>query len=368
MIFASILDAGLIPFLAFTAMMSDNQLFGPADMDERWVTLLPTEIQRYIILDSTFVVSVTTGGIHFVSLCISIYLALLFRKISRLPPDMNPLEDNLASRHKRNKSSVSTALTESSNRDSYLSAPLIDSPRNVPFVHTRNESTSSVSSPQRHSQQSPDAPFYQQPNSQRSSRANLMTSPERRSARTSTFERLDHPKPSSPLQKSSSDTQSEENWVSYPSPSPSPPLHEPPEFQHLKNRDTRQQQITIPFKYDYTNKSPRPLEMNPPTPPVTASWQVAANQRALKPINGNNSPAIWEDIDFQNDKSSLSHGPSNGAADNQVPFYGKLRGSVKRAARVVSSGIDGKSASGMRAREVSGKVAEEGRSAVMEYI
>ena len=134
MIFASIVDAGLLPFLAFTALMARNQYLEVDEASGHWQTLFALATQTDIVIYSTYLISMTTGGIHVASLCISIYLALVFRQISKLPPDMNPLEDNLTSRHKRNKSSLSASVSDiTSNRDSRLSAPLMDGPTDSPL-------------------------------------------------------------------------------------------------------------------------------------------------------------------------------------------------------------------------------------------
>lgn len=90
---------------------------------------------------------------HFITLLLSIWLFVLFRKIVNLPPDMNPLESNLTSRaHKRNKSSVSTMSTYDDKRTSTQSVsrsgqPYEDlgQPPTMPFMHTRNNSGASMS-------------------------------------------------------------------------------------------------------------------------------------------------------------------------------------------------------------------------------
>jgi len=103
---------------------------------------------------------------HTVSLGISIYLALMFRRIANMPPDMNPLESNLTSRvarHKRNKSSVTSSYTSSSENVKRLSTPLeehrrsgapyetLSRPPSIPFMHTRAGSKDSLVSSKRDS-------------------------------------------------------------------------------------------------------------------------------------------------------------------------------------------------------------------------
>ena len=90
---------------------------------------------------------------HFITLILSIWLFVLFRKIVNLPPDMNPLESNLTSRaHKRNKSSVSTMSIYDDKRTSQQSEARsggpyegLSQPPTMPFMHTRNNSGTSFS-------------------------------------------------------------------------------------------------------------------------------------------------------------------------------------------------------------------------------
>ncbi|MCJ1251378.1 hypothetical protein MMC30_008611 [Trapelia coarctata] len=362
MLFAAMFDAGLIPFYVFTALISHQQYYEPSVAPGRWQTLFEDDPKTQKIIYSTYLIGVTAGGIHLVSLCVSIYLAFIFRKIARLPPDMNPLEDNLTSRHKRNKSSLSATATEINNRDSHLSAPLIDAPRMVPFMHTRTDSNSV--SPQRrpvHSHQNSrtDLPLYQQPRSQRSSRADILPSPERSPKRNLQYS---DPRPTS-TRPNSTHSSLNDNWVSYPSQSPSPPTAGPPEFQHLRtiqnlpNPTLPQPQVN---KYDFSNRTPRPLEMNPPTPPITSYYGNRGEDRALAPMPAN---AVWyEDPNTpQRPQQQPQHGrgDSYGGVRDKMRYYGNLHAGK---GRVVSSGAKVDERSGMRAREVSGKVAEEGRA------
>lgn len=98
--------------------------------------------------------AIGAGSTHVISLSASAWLGWLFRKISLMPPDMNPLEDNLTARplHKRNKSSVSSVTSTGADPEK----PWLESRRNsasvmdgvpervsVSFMHTRTESRDS---------------------------------------------------------------------------------------------------------------------------------------------------------------------------------------------------------------------------------
>ena len=431
-IFAAIVDAGLIPFFTLTALLAHNQLYGSPDTDEpKWATLFGTDMQTYIIVQSTYQISLVDGSLLLTSLIVSIYLAITFRRISKLPPDMNPLEDNLTSRHKRNKSSLSTAISEPSNRDSAI--PLMSPSRSVPFAHTRNDSSSNLSSPQRRAAASTRGSridlaedLYQQPKSQRSSRIDLLStsrpastlnmdhsrfqtrnspgrpdsaiyserhqSPVRpRSTVYADFYR-DSPRPSSNRPPSSEYTcveqDADENWISHPSPtsSPSPPRFAPPELQHLRNFDREQSHRASPpppvklFKYDkhdYSNRSPRPLGMNPPTP-MDPEHRRSVEARALQTSSGNadgryRSPPVWQDIQLDHNGSPSSEVLKLSPGRRPGKVYGDLHtGSAggrpqKEVGRTVSSGVDAMNIgldSAIRARDVSGKVAEEGRGRI----
>lgn len=123
-----------------------------------WGTLLKTTVAKEKILLSAFLTSVTNGGLHFVMGVISVCMAVIFRQISHLPPDMNPLEDNLTAQpqHKRNRSSIPSSSSQAhlsmstlgefdpAKRMSQSSDPLISPTRTLHFLHTRTDSTSSL--------------------------------------------------------------------------------------------------------------------------------------------------------------------------------------------------------------------------------
>ncbi|OJD17907.1 hypothetical protein AJ78_02012 [Emergomyces pasteurianus Ep9510] len=148
MLFASILDAGLIPLFVFTGIIArvehTSRTYG-------WGTLFGTKFAADTIIYATFLGCCVTAGLHVASFVISLYLAVIFRKISKLPPDMNPLEDYLTSRsHTCSKSDItdisekriSDITIEPSNfyRGCLVKEPLITPTRSVRFMHTRADS------------------------------------------------------------------------------------------------------------------------------------------------------------------------------------------------------------------------------------
>lgn len=458
MLFAAILDVGLIPFLVFTILISHTQSVEPTNAPGHWTTLFGTDGATTKIVYSTFLLSVVTGGLHVVSLIISIYLGVIFRKIAQLPPDMNPLEDNLTSRHKRNKSSIldnrmsqaTTATANSQKEDPKAEDPLISPPRTVPFMHTRNASQDNimdVSRPKyspRGSRTDVSTPFYDQPPAHRSSRTNIQgpfyekasnrssrtnlqapfyeQAPSHHSSRTnvqsqfhdespvshqssrtqfhaisldespvmqgpspkqtsepaitrsptksssiyssSTITTIATSRPGSARPRSAVSSPPDSNWITHPSPSASPSPSPPRELKHLSNKSSYQPlSQTSPFEYNSQKENmPKPLEMNPPTPPIQQQKRrQTAGQRALTPRNGNAGEGNWDGpgtIGIGKARAWGGMGRSDGGMNN---------GGMGGGGRVVSrSGVEVGArgilpSGGIRAREVSGKVMEEGR-------
>lgn len=120
-----------------------------------WTTRLADQSLLKYFVPATYYTIIGCGGLHLLSLIISLWLGWMFQKISTMPPDMNPLEDNLTARpsfrHKRQKSSIASSSTVFSEK---LSTPSErarssmvyggdSSPPKVPFMHTRTNSASS---------------------------------------------------------------------------------------------------------------------------------------------------------------------------------------------------------------------------------
>jgi hypothetical protein len=125
--------------------------------------MFPTDEETDKVLMTTWLTAIATAGLHLLSACLDMYLALVFRKISKLPPDMNPLEDNLTSRrktkHKHKNSSISAITPLTSDQEKRFSdQSTIAGDRNsqykdipsptktqVPFMHTRTDSETTYS-------------------------------------------------------------------------------------------------------------------------------------------------------------------------------------------------------------------------------
>ncbi|RYO73948.1 hypothetical protein DL764_011022 [Monosporascus ibericus] len=152
--FSAVHDLATAALYGFGAALVHNQ-------GGDWTTLLGNKDLAEFLVRTEYYALIVAGGLHVVSLAISTYLGLMFRRIARMPPDMNPLEDHLTRRaHKRNKSSVATTATWETESTKRLSTPLEDRrrsgapyedvcssrPPSIPFMHTRTGSRDSFGS------------------------------------------------------------------------------------------------------------------------------------------------------------------------------------------------------------------------------
>ncbi|KAH8172656.1 hypothetical protein LIA77_06911 [Sarocladium implicatum] len=154
-VFAAVSDLTALVLYTFGA-------FSIHQHSDGWATRL-TEHQSLMktFVPAAYYGTIGAGGTHLISFMISLYLGVIFRKISMMPPDMNPLESHLTARpkHKKSKSSVSTLSTADEKR---LSTPLenhrrsgvpyedVSRPPSIPFMHTRTQSRDSNASRNSH--------------------------------------------------------------------------------------------------------------------------------------------------------------------------------------------------------------------------
>lgn len=194
--FALVTDAGFIPFYVYTLLLSRRNADMEAGTTGRWRTLFPTDDDTDKILLTTWLTAIAASGLHLISAVLDIYLVIAFRKITNLPPDMNPLEDNLTrrkSKHKHKNSSISaatpflddekrfsaqssTSIDRNSQSDPLLSED-VPSPTKtqMPFMHTRNNSETTYSPHTPHSARESKERFsmYSTPQTARQSRTSL---------------------------------------------------------------------------------------------------------------------------------------------------------------------------------------------------
>lgn len=442
--FALILDAGFVPFYVFIALMANNNRTKDAGVQGRWHTYFNTDDATMKILTTTWLTAVTTGGMHLVSFCLDVWLLIIFRKISNLPPDMNPLEDNLTSRRStKHKYKDSDATTVSEKRMSDLSSTtsipgayrniqasesVSSESRTIPFLHTRGESGSgSIYSPhtpasarqsranlEKHSQ------FYQQSQPHRASRADLWHEDDAHSQSLSTMDSSSNYSDASrdtlpsmlkrntlastsgniqrrgTIKQAKPKRQDElqtDNWFVHmesPRDGYEPMRHE--QFpQEEKPYDNRRD--SLDFSEDeetganpgYTDV-PAPLRMNPTTPPGNrpAEQRLSRAPTSLSTISdvSSISRASTPKKKFYGSLQSATQGlrstgdrsPSgrvlkkNGSPEPEMQQYRQADSSPRVVSR---TGLDfdgdlglgaGTMMGGWRRRDVSGKVAEEGRS------
>ncbi|KAI9793798.1 MAG: hypothetical protein M1833_000521 [Piccolia ochrophora] len=430
MLFASAMDSGLIPFYVFTTMMAQTQR--SLGLEAGWSTVFVDPIPTGKIIYAIFLLGTVAGSLHVASLLLSLYLAVIFRKISRMPPDMNPLEDNLTSRHKKKNSELtltekrsSQASTDStytdltsSPRNSHLEDPLIAPPRTVPFMRTRNNSTSTMmtyhtaSGSARNSRADLPSQLQQSPSRTDLARSSRSLSPTKRLSTAPSLEATTPPKPSHHRK----DSLLVDNWYTYtttgtPRPAddddeaetditttyPNPLTRASSTVSSLRSHEARLASSgpayhalhDNPFSHDIVDAEPhhaytdipllpRPLESHPPTPPPNASpTKTPARIAPKQPLAATNpnrvgslKATLYDDLKCATPPLMVGKRAS-GTPASAARGIGSLPGSG--GARVVSnSGTDfdfeGRGGNAMngnanagRRREVSGKAMEEGR-------
>ncbi|WPG97309.1 Hypothetical protein R9X50_00008300 [Acrodontium crateriforme] len=153
--FSLFTDAAILPFYAFMALVANNNLQGGTASPNSWSSFFGsgaplTQLQQAIWLGSAAV-----GGLHLISCFLDIWLTLIFRNITRLPPDMNPLEDNLTSRrsvkhkHKNSEYTLASDVSTSEKKSAFMSGSTLDLAgsevsRNIPFGQSRNDSSTNL--------------------------------------------------------------------------------------------------------------------------------------------------------------------------------------------------------------------------------
>src|SRR5436305_12502666 len=93
MLFSAGLDASLLSFYAFSVLTSRTQysLFEKDPGQMAWTSVFPGTTTTAKLVEAICLTSIVAGSLHCFSLFIGVSLAVIFRKISKLPPDMNPL-------------------------------------------------------------------------------------------------------------------------------------------------------------------------------------------------------------------------------------------------------------------------------------
>ncbi|CBX99074.1 hypothetical protein LEMA_P083130.1 [Plenodomus lingam JN3] len=320
--FAMVTDAGFIPFYVFTLLMAKRNSDLEAGTTGRWRTMFPTDGETNTVLKTTWLTATTLAGLHLVSIFLDLYLVVIFRKISSLPPDMNPLEDNLTSRrkskHKHKNSSISaipqfagdnekrfsTQSTVASEKTSQAD-PLLHKDRpnpmknQVAFMHTRTNSET-VYSPSNAPVGSPiqrtlfhvfaasgSPETLAQRKSMLAEQANIKRHSRNDSYVTSASKQDFYTPPGTAhsekqgaggdlsLQRNSRETLQNDNWFVHPDDEEDQPKHHatsPPKQTIFASSAAYNGYDTLSPYEDVSDEEahamvPQPLGMNPPTPP-----------------------------------------------------------------------------------------------------
>lgn len=117
------MDLCLLPFYIYIVLVDRSSFNEPQGSADRWRSFFNSDISTNDFLIATWVIAIVAGAIHLICGCNSLYMACVFRKISHLPPDMNPLEDNLTSRRRSKHKHKTSELSLSNKHDSAISLP-----------------------------------------------------------------------------------------------------------------------------------------------------------------------------------------------------------------------------------------------------
>ncbi|QSZ32775.1 hypothetical protein DSL72_002354 [Monilinia vaccinii-corymbosi] len=407
MLFASFIDITIAPFYAYISLAAKTK-------QTTWATLFSDQALLTIFTDILFYAATVGSVLHLISLGVSLYLAVTFHKINKLPPDMNPLEDNLTSRHKRNKSSISTFTTIGSpsekrfsrgsnledKRRSEAAYEDLDRPPAIPFFQTRTNSsesfktnqssprTSRTGSPARYNAYKPDQ-------SSRHSVTDFKPAPSVSSSPKRDPHHAYTSVPASDLSLHNAEefTSKSNNsggiaWFSNDSLSKKgngsgAPNSRPHSPQKSSYHPLPLDPSTID-DYEVEFRLPNPLMENPPTPrhnfPSSPSKCSSQAPSAIAPGNDEYSPSadITDESSWPLPLGSpeireLTPKPLRTRdSDSDDSFKSKYYGDLKpgtppvmvggdNIGRQVSSGTDFLNQRGIYRRDISGKMAEEGR-------
>lgn len=367
MLFAAFFDASIVPFFAFSAYVARTK-------QSAWTNIID-QAQMETFATLVFYLASAGGSMYVVSLILSIGLAIVFRKIVRLPPDMNPLEDHLTSRHKRNNSAMTntTDATEKrllmpleSNRHSGAPYEDVSRPPSIPFFQTRSGSTESFSTykptppPSRDSRLDLPSRQYQILQSPRSSvgsdikHATYYPASSTKHGSYSELLQSDSASERSSRQTAPR-TKTTEAWYTR----DSLPKRESLASDRSRSNSPRKENQTAHQRHDSTEYPylPNPLEANPPTPRYS---YCPSRDSPLSEVSHNRDSSDIADSSRIRETSPVQE-------DFRAKYYGEMKPGKPPIMigknRQVSSGTDFKNLGGYKVdrRDVSGKIAEEGR-------
>jgi hypothetical protein len=114
--FTLFMDTAIIPFYVFVVLLANQNYNEDVGTPDRWTSLFTNQHTTDLLIWVTYVGGIVLSALHFLSIGLDLYLVIMFRRIASLPPDMNPLEDNLTRRaskkHKHKNSEMSSSSSE----------------------------------------------------------------------------------------------------------------------------------------------------------------------------------------------------------------------------------------------------------------
>ncbi|KAK6534125.1 hypothetical protein TWF281_005463 [Arthrobotrys megalospora] len=142
-------DCCLIPFYVFIAMWTWQQraqMIATPDNPDNWVSVFNKDNPEFnqLMVFISFCTSCAGGGLMVITVLLGLFIAITFRRISRLPPDMNPLDDSVYTSLTTRPSSKRFSKSSNSSSDSFEKSASRDvSPqRAVPFLEVRTKNGS----------------------------------------------------------------------------------------------------------------------------------------------------------------------------------------------------------------------------------
>lgn len=351
--FAMVMDATLITFYVFIVLLGRTQEEMRPNTAGRWHSQFGSDDATSQLISAIWIVAVTCGGLHIFSLFMDIYLIIMYRKISALPPDLNPLEekkDNLTRRktkHKYKNSEVT--LVDDEKRFSDMSGSTMGTPNRMSFRDSRDMRDSYYSPHNLKSTPTvtPRASIYQQSNNVVSSRVQLTSSHQRNKSFVDAYPEASRfsPMPNNPISPKRNtggsvvsslhsyhtspssasistmhekeqnyfaigdETDDQTDYVQVPAHSPYSPQPRRHHLQEITKLANNAGELQAPPKYHQEPQHParevsstNPLRMNPPTPPP----QPIVARNASKPISPQVSTYNATSMPFTTASSNLS--------------------------------------------------------------
>jgi hypothetical protein len=167
------MDTALVPLYVYIVLLIKSNATLPTPQYQasgdmvpgswQFTSVFSVKVSMDLILEIIWIAAIAIAGLHLACCGMDLYLIIIFRKIAKLPPDMNPLEDNLTARKRsghKHKNSEMTINTNLSGDDmtlaerkklAHMSGSTLsvdnksfDDNRSVPFGHSRNGSKASL--------------------------------------------------------------------------------------------------------------------------------------------------------------------------------------------------------------------------------